>query len=93
MNSKNESYFSNYKRGYSQIFTSQNFINNYQNGYNFKKGDDIFKMKREPGDHLLVNRFIYNFRKPKRGEIIVFETKSIQSLQQDLFYIKRALLI
>ena len=89
INSKNESYFSNYKRGYSQIFTSQNFINNYQNGYDFKKGDDIFKMKIESGDHLLVNRFIYNFRKPKRGEIIVFETKSIQSLQQDLFYIKR----
>jgi signal peptidase I len=31
----------------------------------------------------------YNFRKPERGEIVVFETKGIDTLPQDQFYIKR----
>ena len=41
------------------------------------------------GDHLFVDRVAYNFRAPKRGEIIVFETKGIDGLPQDQFYIKR----
>jgi len=71
------------------LFQNKRFIKNSHNGYVYKNGEDVYKMKRESGDHLLVNRFVYNFRKPKRGEIIVFETKNIKSLQQDLFYIKR----
>lgn len=58
----------------------------------FKKGDSIIKMKSYSGDHLFVDRFTYNFRRPKRGEIIVFETKDIQGMdisQQGQFYIKR----
>jgi signal peptidase I len=46
-------------------------------------------MKACAGDHLFVNRLTYNFRKPERGEIIVFETKGIEGLPQDQFYIKR----
>jgi signal peptidase I len=38
---------------------------------------------------LFVDRFTYNFRKPKRGEIIVFKTKGIEGLDQTQFYIKR----
>lgn len=43
------------------------------------------------GDHLLVDRVTYNFRAPKRGEIIVFETKGIhhRDMAQGQFYIKR----
>ena len=52
-------------------------------------GDDVIKMKVCAGDHLFVDRLSYNFRKPERGEIIVFETKGIDGLQQDQFYIKR----
>ncbi len=56
----------------------------------YHKGDDIVKMmKVSTGDHLFVDRLTYNFRKPERGEIIVFETKGIQGLPQDQFYIKR----
>jgi len=56
----------------------------------YHKGDDIVKMmKVSTGDHLFVDRFTYNFRKPERGEIIVFETQGIQGLPQDQFYIKR----
>jgi signal peptidase I len=55
----------------------------------FRKGEDIVKLRVSAGDHLFVDRIKYNFRPPKRGEIIVFETKGIDSLPQDQFYIKR----
>jgi len=55
----------------------------------FKKGDDIIKLRVISGDHLFVDRMSYNFRRPKRGEIIVFQTKGIENLVQDQFYIKR----
>ena len=65
------------------------FILNSHNNYLFKQGDDIINMRRESGDHLLIDRLTYNFRKPNRGEIIVFETKNINGIDEDLFYIKR----
>jgi signal peptidase I len=55
----------------------------------FHKGEDIVKLRVSAGDHLFVDRITYNFRPPKRGEIIVFETKGIDNLPQDQFYIKR----
>jgi signal peptidase I len=58
----------------------------------FHKGDDIMKLKVFSGDHLFVDRFSYNFRRPKRGEIIVFETTGIEAMkpdQQGQYYIKR----
>jgi signal peptidase I len=62
----------------------------------FKLGEDIVKMKSYSGDHLFVDRFTYNFRRPNRGEIIVFETKDITSMrpdQQGQFYIKRLVVL
>jgi len=55
----------------------------------FHKGDDIVNLRISAGDHLFVDRMTYNFRPPTRGEIIVFQTKGIDSLPQDQFYIKR----
>jgi signal peptidase I len=55
----------------------------------FKAGEDVVRMKVATGDHLFVDRLTYNFRPPKRGEIIVFETKGISGLPQGDFYIKR----
>lgn len=55
----------------------------------FRAGEDIFKAKVVTGDHLLVDRFTYNFRRPARGEIIVFKTKGIEGLDQGQLYIKR----
>jgi len=55
----------------------------------FRKGEIIFKIKVNSGDHLFVDRLTYNFRRPKRGEIIVFETRGIPRLPQDQYYIKR----
>ncbi len=58
-------------------------------GLQFKKGEDIIKLKVTSGDHLFVDRLSFNFRRPERGEIIVFETRGIEGLPQDQFYIKR----
>lgn len=58
-------------------------------GLPFRKGDYVFRVKETTGDHLFVNRMTYNFRAPRRGEIIVFKTKGIEPLPQDQFYIKR----
>jgi signal peptidase I len=58
-------------------------------GRTYHQGEDVIKIRASAGDHLFVNRLTYNFRKPERGEIIVFETKGIEGLPQDQFYIKR----
>ncbi len=55
----------------------------------FKPGDDVIRMMIRSGDHLFVDRFTYNFRKPKRGDIIVFATAGTAIQNQDQFYIKR----
>jgi signal peptidase I len=60
-----------------------------QSDHIYRKGEDIVKLRVNAGDHLFVDRMTYNLRSPKRGEIIVFETKGIDSLPQDQFYIKR----
>jgi signal peptidase I len=65
----------------------------YPNPVSFKAGQDIMKLQVITGDHLFVDRVTYNFRRPQRGEVIVFETKDIPELvrrsQDKLFYIKR----
>jgi signal peptidase I len=58
-------------------------------GQEFHRGEDVVKLRIGTGDHLFVDRMTYNFRAPGRGEIVVFETKGIDGLQQDQFYIKR----
>jgi len=55
----------------------------------YRKGDPVLRLKVQSGDHLFVDRVTYNFRKPTRGEIIVFETTGTPIPQQDTFYIKR----
>ena len=58
----------------------------------FTEGDTLYKGVSEDGDHLFVNRVVYNFRNPQRGDIAVFMTHDI--LENDVplrgqFYIKR----
>ena len=57
----------------------------------YQKGEDVLKFRVQAGDHLFVDRLTFNFRKPERGEIAVFETKGINHprMEQDQFYIKR----
>jgi signal peptidase I len=62
----------------------------------YHQGEDVIKIKVSAGDHLFVDRLTYNFRKPDRGDIIVFETAGITEemrdryrIPADEFYIKR----
>ena len=55
----------------------------------YHRGEDVVKMKVSAGDHLFVDRLNYNFRKPERGEIVVFATVGTQIKDQDQFYVKR----
>ena len=67
-------------------------IGEYAQSRTFKKGEDVIRLKTFSGDHLFVDRFTYNFRRPKRGEIIVFQTDNIEYMRPDQwgqFYIKR----
>ncbi len=64
----------------------------FESGQFYHKGDEVVKLKVSAGDHLFVDRFTYNFRRPERGEIVVFDTHGIDRLapdQQNTFYIKR----
>lgn len=58
-------------------------------GQTFHKGEDILNIRVAAGDHLFVDRMTYNFVPPSRGQIVVFETKGIEGLPQEEFYIKR----
>jgi signal peptidase I len=69
-----------------------------QQGHVYQKGEDVVKIKVSAGDHLFVDRLTYNFRKPTRGDIIVFETDGVPNLNAiqaannedtNTFYIKR----
>ncbi|MEN8254755.1 MAG: signal peptidase I [Verrucomicrobiota bacterium] len=57
----------------------------------YSKGDVILANKAIAGDHILVNKMKYNFMRPERGDISVFDTKNIDhdQVRADTFYIKR----
>lgn len=54
-----------------------------------RRGDVLWAGDVIAGDHVFVNRITWNFRKPKRGDIMVFSTDGIPDLQQGTHYIKR----
>ena len=57
----------------------------------YNKGDVIVSARVIAGDHILVNKMKYNFMKPERGDISVFDTRHIKhpDVRKDTFYIKR----
>lgn len=60
-------------------------------GQRFRKGEEIVRLRVRSGDHLFVNRLVFNFLRPARGDIVVFETAGVDHPQvpKDQFYIKR----
>jgi signal peptidase I len=65
-------------------------------GHVFQPGEQAIHVRVQAGDHLFVDRLTYNFRKPTRGEIVVFQTAGMDPLARsrwnipgDQFYIKR----
>ena len=63
----------------------------------FKAGDVIARGYYNTGDHVFVDKMSYHFRKPKAGEVFVFNTHKIQTNENkgkpdnwpSQFYIKR----
>ena len=47
-------------------------------GQSFRKGDTVFRLKVSSGDRLFVDRMTFNFRRPERGETIVFHTVGLE---------------
>lgn len=62
---------------------------NLRTGQVFSKGDVVINARVQSGDRLFVDRFSYNFRRPGRGETIVFRSSGIRDLIQNTHYIKR----
>jgi signal peptidase I len=60
-----------------------------QPGQQFQKGQTVLRLKISSGDRLFVDRLTYNFRRPERGEVIVFTSTGIPGLIQHTHYIKR----
>jgi len=58
-------------------------------GSTVRKGDLLWKGYDTIGDHLFIEKVSYHFRKPKRGEIIVFRTNGIKELVQNNVYTMR----
>lgn len=64
--------------------------------FEVKAGDTIAKGFIDTGDQLVVNKWIYHFKKPERGEVFVFDTQNIYGIQSGIdprhgsqHYIKR----
>jgi signal peptidase I len=55
----------------------------------YRRGDHILALRLLRGDHILVDRLTYNFRAPRRGEIVVFGTRDVPGLPPDQYYVKR----
>jgi len=60
-----------------------------QEGKDVSAGDVLWEGDVYTGDHVFVNKLIWNFSKPKRSQIMVFTTTGIEGLVQNIFYIKR----
>lgn len=62
----------------------------------YRAGETIMRARVDAGDMVLVNRMAYHFRKPRRGETFVFDTRgintnlsSLKEQSQGTHYIKR----
>lgn len=54
----------------------------------FHRGETIVRCVVNNGDHIFVDKISYNFRRPRRGEVFVFETRDLPGTRGE-FYIKR----
>ena len=58
-------------------------------GRYFREGETVWKGTVTTGDFIFVNRWLWNFRKPCDGEVMIFSTTGIAGLPQGTHYIKR----
>lgn len=64
-------------------------IDRFVYGFSYPRGKDGLRYRVFSGDHVLVDRFTYNFRRPHRGEIVVFETRDVPGIPERTHYMKR----
>jgi len=69
----------------------RNMIRHFQLGQYVHRGQILATGRMHYGDHIFVNKVAYNIRRPRRGEIIVFNTDHIRypGVMTNTFYIKR----
>jgi signal peptidase I len=60
-----------------------------QSEHYYQVGEPILRFRFTHGDFMIADRFSSNFRRPRRGEIVVFETHTLESLQAQHYYVKR----
>ena len=65
-------------------------------GRTLAKGETVARGHVDTGDHVFVDKLAYNFRKPHRGEVFVFNTLNVPTRENRMnpgapsqFYIKR----
>ncbi len=58
-------------------------------GMGVRKGEVLATGLLKQGDHIIVNRMVTNFRKPRRGDIVVFSTRGLPLERENSAYIKR----
>jgi len=58
-------------------------------GNTVRKGDLLWRGLDVCGDYLTVDKVSYCFREPRRGEIVVFNSDGVKSLQKGTVYFKR----
>ncbi len=63
--------------------------NGLTHGSPVSAGQTLWSGKVVTGDFLFVNRWLWNFRHPRRGDVMIFSTTGIKGLQQGTHYIKR----
>ncbi len=54
---------------------------NRTRAFEVKAGDSIAQGYVDTGDQLVVNKWVYHWKKPKRGEVFVFDTQNIYGIQ------------
>jgi signal peptidase I len=67
---------------------ARNAIESRANDYIYS-GTVLWEGMVKAGDHVLVDKMTWNYRKPKRGDVIVFRTDGIAGLMPKTHYIKR----
>ena len=63
--------------------------NGLRPGEAVRAGQPLWSGYVATGDFLFVNRWLWNFRHPRRGDVMIFSTTGIDKLQQGTHYIKR----
>jgi signal peptidase I len=65
-------------------------------GKSYKAGDVMIRGFTDTGDHVFVDKISYHFRRPKGGEVFVFDTRNLNTIERrqnsnanTQYYIKR----